>query len=88
LRLRQFGITFGGVKTVTVRLPLPLASWLTQQARQLRRSKSEIVRGALERQREKPGKTSCLELMRDVCGSINGPPDLSTNQKHLEGFGR
>jgi len=88
LRLCQFGITFWRVKTVSVRLPVPLASWLTQQARELRRSKSEIVRRALERQREKPGKASCLELMQDVCGSLNGPRDLSTNPKHLEGLGR
>lgn len=76
------------VKTVSVKLPSSLASWLTHQAKGLRRSKSEIVREALEKQRQNSGQSSCLDLMRDVCGSIKGPRDLSTNPKHLKGFGR
>jgi hypothetical protein len=31
---------------------------------------------------------SVADLMRDVFGSIDGPPDLSTNPKYMEDFGR
>jgi len=74
--------------TVTVKLPPPLATWLTQQARELRRSKSAIVRQALEQQRSQPGQGTCLDLMQDLCGSVRGPHDLSTNPKHMAGFGQ
>lgn len=88
LLMCQLGITFAAMKTVSVKLPSPLADWLTRQARELRRSKSALVRQALEQQRSKPGKGSCLHLMEDLCGSVRGPRDLSTNPKHMEGFGK
>jgi hypothetical protein len=76
------------MKTVSVKLPVPLAAWLNQQARELGRSKSALVRQALERQRSKPDKGTCLDLMENLCGCVRGPRDLSTNPKHLEGFGQ
>ncbi len=76
------------MKTVSVKLPTPLATWLTEQARELGRSKSALVRQALEQQQRHPGKGTCLELMADLCGSVRGPRDLSTNPKYMEGFGR
>jgi predicted DNA-binding protein len=85
---RQYGITIRAVKTVSVKLPAPLAAWLTQQARELRRSKSALVRQALEQQRSQPGKGTCLDLMEDLCRSVRGPRDLSTNPTHLRGFGQ
>ena len=79
----QFSITFPPMKTISVKLPAPLAAWLTQKARELRRPKSALVRQALEQQRNQPGKGTCLDLMEDLCGSVRGPRDLSTNPKHL-----
>ncbi|MGA2658741.1 MAG: CopG family transcriptional regulator [Verrucomicrobiota bacterium] len=76
------------MKTVSVKLPETLDGWLTQRARQLGRSRSAIVREALERQRSKLGQATCLDLMQDVCGSVRGPSDLSFNPRHLEGLGR
>jgi len=76
------------VKTVTVKLPTPLATWLAQQARDLGSSKSALIRQALEQQRSKPGKGTCLDLMEDLCGCLHGPRDLSTHPKHMEGFGK
>lgn len=84
----QFGITFRSMKTISVKLPAPLAAWLTEEARELGRSKSALVRQALEQQRNQPGKGTCLHLMEDLCGSVRGPRDLSTNPKHLSGFGK
>jgi hypothetical protein len=88
LLLCQFGITLTSMKTVSVKLPTPLAAWLTQQARELRRSKSALVRQALEQQRSKPGRGTCLDLMEDLCGCVRGPRDLSTNPRYMEGFGK
>jgi hypothetical protein len=76
------------MRTVSVKLPPPLAARLTRQARELRRSKSALIRQALEQQRSQPSKGTCLDLMEDICGSVRGPRDLSTNPKHLTGFGK
>ena len=75
------------MKTITVKLPKPLAAWLLRRAKELGRPQSQIVRDALERARVGKDAASCHDLMADVCGSISGPKDLSTNPKHLTGFG-
>lgn len=31
---------------------------------------------------------SVLELTQDLCGSVEGPEDLSTNPKHMEDYGK
>lgn len=48
----------------------------------------ELVDEAVESEpiETKPG--SFLDLSRDVCGSIHGPGDLSTNPKYMEGYGQ
>jgi Ribbon-helix-helix protein, copG family len=75
------------MKTITVKLPEPLAAWLLRHAKELGRPQSQIVRDALERARVGKDAASCHDLMADVCGIISGPKDLSTNPKHLIGFG-
>lgn len=40
-----------------------------------------------EQQTANQQATSCLELMKDYIGCCEGPSDLSTNKKHLEGYG-
>ncbi|MSQ58925.1 MAG: CopG family transcriptional regulator [Betaproteobacteria bacterium] len=76
------------MKTLTVKLPETLASWLSYRAKQLGRPQSELVREALEQARRGTGSVSCHDLMADVCGSVPGPKDLSTNPKHMDGFGK
>lgn len=75
------------MKTVTVKLPDPLAAWLLRRARELGRPQSDLVREALQRASEGNSGSSCHDLFSDVCGVIDGPRDLSTNRKHLAGFG-
>lgn len=75
------------VKTITVKLPEPLAAWLSRRARSLGRPQSELVREALERSRQGAGGETCHDLFGDACGSIEGPADLATNRKHLTGLG-
>jgi hypothetical protein len=76
------------VKTITVKLPEALASWLSRRARELGRSQSELVREAIERARNNATGQSCHDLVADTCGTIDGPADLSTNAKHFARFGR
>jgi hypothetical protein len=76
------------VKTITVKLPEALASWLSRRAHELGRSQSELVREAIERARTDGGASSCHDLFADSCGSIDGPADLSTNRKHFRDFGK
>jgi Ribbon-helix-helix protein, copG family len=75
------------MKTITVKLPEPLAAWLSRRARDLGRPQSDIVREVLQRSSEGGSGASCHDLFADVCGVIDGPKDLSTNPKHLAGFG-
>jgi len=75
------------MKTVTVKLPEPLAAWLARRARELGRPQSDIVREALQRASGGNSGASCHDVFADVCGIVDGPKDLSTNRKHLAGFG-
>jgi Arc/MetJ-type ribon-helix-helix transcriptional regulator len=77
------------MKTISVKLPEPMANWLARRAKETKRTRSSVVREALERERSgKERPKSCHDLLQDVCGSFDGPPDLSTNPKYMEGFGR
>ena len=75
------------MKTITVKLPDSLAAWLSRRASELGRAQSEIVREALQRAAEDKSSVSCHDMFLDVCGTIEGPKDLSSNPKHLVGFG-
>jgi len=75
------------MKTLTLRIDEPLNRWLVEQAKRLGRTKSEIVRAALHQQRNGKKRPTLHDRMKDVCGSIKGPRDLSTNPKYMEGFG-
>lgn len=76
--------------TISLKIPTTLEQRLANLARKRGTSRSEVVRSALERLVEdedvRPG--SCLALMSDLVGSVDGPSDLSYNKKRLEGFGR
>ena len=77
--------------TITCKLPEKLASQLDSLARAERRSKSALVREALEqrlREKRPRGPLRALELVRHLRGSVKGAPsDLATNPKHMKGFG-
>jgi predicted DNA-binding protein len=77
------------VKTLSVKLPEPLAQWIERRSRKLNRTQSEVVRAALERERDGRGQAkSCRDLLAELDGFFDGPKDLSTNPKHFEDFGR
>lgn len=83
------------MKTLSVKLPEPLAKWLLGESKQTRRSRSALVREALEAKRNGHAnggrakkRVTMAEAMADLRGSISGPRDLSTNPKYFEGFGK
>lgn len=77
------------MKTISLKLPDELARRLEEAAGKHGQSKSALARAALEayfaQQQIPPG--SFLEAVGDLIGCVEGPGDLSTNPKHMEGFG-
>lgn len=78
------------MNTLTVKLPPALEARLEALVRKRKQSKSELVREAIERLVDEPcapAKGSVLDLIGDLVGMETGPTDLSTNPKHMRGFG-
>lgn len=77
--------------TITCKVPEKLAAQLDALARTERRSKSAVVREALEERlkaKRRRGPVTAYDLVKHLCGSIkDGPSDLATNPKYMEGFG-
>ena len=79
------------MKTLSLKVPEILDRQLAAAARRQRATKSEVVRRALKEYVRKgygPGRGSCLDLVADLAGCVEGPGDLSVNEKYMEGFGR
>ncbi len=77
------------MKTLVVKIPEALDAELTRQARLRRVSKSALVRERLARsdgeQTQKPGM---WDLIKDLTfDNTDAPTDLSSNPKHMEGYG-
>ena len=76
---------------ITCKLPDTLAARLEAVARAEHRSKSAVVREALEARlqaSESEPFVSALSLVRHLCGAQKGgPTDLSTNPEYMRGFG-
>jgi hypothetical protein len=70
------------MKTLSVKLPDPLANWVTNRSRTLGRTQSGLVREVLERERTRGSRTkTCRDLLADLDGFFDGPEDLSTNPR-------
>jgi predicted transcriptional regulator len=78
------------MKSLPVKLSEELAKWLSGEAKRTRRSRSEIVRQALElkRRRSTTKRVTMADAMADLRGTISGPRDRSTNPKYIGEFGR
>lgn len=77
--------------TVTVKLSDALAARLKAAVKRRGRSQSALLREALEAHLELEDEGlagTCLELAGDLAGCLDGPADLSTNRRHLRGYGR
>lgn len=79
------------MRTITLKLPAALAARVSATVRKRGVTTSALVREALEDNlgREKAGHSgSCLDLAAGLRGTLAGPVDLSSNPKHLKGYGR
>jgi Ribbon-helix-helix protein, copG family len=77
--------------TISVKIPYSLKLRIERESSRRGLSKSRLIRNALERAlgqgKQMPGAT-VFDLTRDLCGSVRGGPrDLSSNKKHLDGYG-
>ena len=83
------------MKAISIKLPDPLFHDLAQRAKTSASSQSEIIRTALSAylQRDADGgapgpSASCADRAQRWTGIMKGATDLSTNPKHLDGFGQ
>jgi metal-responsive CopG/Arc/MetJ family transcriptional regulator len=80
------------MERINVRVDARLKEQLEAEARAQGVSPSDVVREAIEKhlRQQKPRET-CLDIARRI-GILgiykDAPHDLSTNPKHMEGFGR
>ncbi len=76
--------------TITCKVSEKLNAHLEALARRRCTSKSAILREALENKTKASARSaapSAYDLVKHLCGSLRGPKDLSTNPRHLRGFG-
>jgi metal-responsive CopG/Arc/MetJ family transcriptional regulator len=79
------------MKTVAVKLPVDLEIRLQAAVAQRRTTRSRFLRDliAAHLRATRPAKDSALARAGDLVGCLSGgPADLSTNPKHLKGYGR
>ncbi len=75
------------MKTISVKIPEELDLKLTTVAAKRRESKSALIRTALDhfvKSSETITSNSCLDLAKELNGSVEGPSDLSYNKKYLQ----
>ena len=78
------------MKAISIKLPDPLFHDLAQRAKTSAASQSDIIRTALAAYLQgdvKAPLASCADRAQRWTGIMQGPADLSTNPKHLDGFG-
>jgi hypothetical protein len=76
------------MKMMSLKLPDDLLREVEEEARRTGLTKSQVIRRLVEegfkhKRKVKPPVT-CADLAGDLIGSLNGPPDLSTNRRYLE----
>ena len=78
------------MKQLSINLPDPLAEAVEQQANQKGLKPEDIIQIALQTflaGRESETENLLLKKALSYAGTLEGPPDLSTNPKYMEGFG-
>jgi len=77
------------MKTISLKLSETLDDQLNEVAKRREITKSDLVREALAEYLpdDAPAGSSFFAQTQDLAGCIDGPEDLSTNPKYLEGLG-
>lgn len=80
------------MKVLSLKLPESLDRKLAAVVKRRRIAKSVVVREAIEQYLDESREVrggSFLELAGDLVGCVKGAPsDLSSNPKHMEGYGK
>ena len=79
------------MRTITLKLPDGLAARVSATVRRRGVTTSALVREALEDTlggEKSDNAGSCLDLAAGLRGTLAGPVDLSSNPRHLKGYGR
>jgi len=80
------------MKVLSVKVPEALDRKITAAVKRRGMQKSEVVREALERYLDETHEVrrgSFLDLAGDLVGCVkDAPADLSSNPKHMNGYGR
>ena len=78
--------------TLTVKLPDALEHRLVSAAKKQHTTRSDLVRRAIENYVDNDlaseDRPTAFDLLHDFIGSVDGPEDLATDKRHLEGYGR
>ena len=75
--------------TWTIKLPGQLSERVTRLARKRRVTRSALVREALDRLTTDQGKESFVDRIAAFVGVADDlPSDLSSNPRHLKGYGK
>ena len=74
------------MRTVSFKLPEKLDDALSDLARRRNSSRSALVREALEGL-ARSGRSSVTAVVDELVGPLDGPKDLSSNPKHMRGYG-
>lgn len=73
-------------RTIVIKLPDRLAQRVARAAKAEGVTTSFVVRRALEHDLSDP--TDPVDDIKDLIGSADGPSDLASNDKYLEGYGK
>ncbi len=81
------------MNTMTIKIPAQLDHDVAAASKREHLSKSELVRRALAaylgQRKSVAAPASALQLAGDLVGCFSGgPSDLSSNPRHLDGFGQ
>ena len=75
------------MRTVSFKLSGQLDDALSDLARRRNSTRSALVREALQALAT-GANHSVTAMVGDLVGSLDGPPDLSSNPRHLAGYGK
>jgi len=75
------------MRTISLKVPAELDEALTELAKRHHRTRSAVLREALELLAHRE-PSSVRDLSLDLAGCASGPEDLATHPKHMKGYGR
>lgn len=74
------------METVTLKMDRRHIALLKERAKALGRSQAAVVRDLIDQHLAGKKRPSLYERAKEYCGSVSGPPDMSTRK--LTGYGR